>query len=223
MIFTHTGKLGDFFFSLPVANWYYKISDEKVHYVVSSDFDMFNKILPDFSKYINCIEKISFVPHKILNYDCGGQPYKFDPSKYGIEGKYLNLGYKHFPNKYCANFIAEEHGFDVDYANLFNIEPDRNMLNKKVYTNEYDFIKPKIENIEEYEELSFKDPLHINISKMLSCSKIITFHSGFAAICDMLNPNALYIYAASSISTYGKVFFKHNDFYVKNNRYLIYN
>jgi len=220
MIFTHTGKLGDFIFSLPVANWYYKVSGEKIHYVLSNEIYHFNSIIPEFVTHIPCIDRLSLVPHHIENFTCGGQPYKFDPSKYGISGKYFNLGYRHFPNKYCAEFIGEEHGFGTEYDNLFNIHPDLSMYDTTFYTNDYYRISSKV-NIEGFTELSFKDPLHINVQKILGAKEVRTLHSGFAAICDLLISEKLYVYASPSISIYGKVFFKNNDFLVKNNRYII--
>lgn len=220
MIFTHTGKLGDFIFSLPVANWYYKISGEKIHYVISEDVAFFKDVIPEFCKYVNCVDRVSVVPHRVIHYDCGGQPYRFNPADFGIKGKYFNLGYRHFPYKYCAPFMADEHGFDVDYDNLFNIEPDLTLKDIKVYTNERNYIAPLV-NKDEYAELSFKDPLHVNVAKILGAKEVRTFHSGFAALCDLLVPEKLYVYASPSISIYGKIFFKSNDFLVKNNRYII--
>jgi hypothetical protein len=71
--------------------------------------------------------RVSLVPFKVQNFDCGGQPYKFDPYQcrsplqavsremiQGGQGEFYNLGFRHYPDKYISAFYAEEHGFDYD-------------------------------------------------------------------------------------------------------------
>lgn len=224
MIFTHTGKLGDFFLTLPIANWYYRTYGEKIHYVLSSDFYFFKTIIPDFIKYLPYVEKMTLVPHKIEHYMEGGQPYKFNPADYGIEGKYFNLGYRKYPDKYISLFIAEEYDLNINYRNLINIAPNHSLnnyklANYKVYTNEYDILSSKI-NKEDFIELSFKDTLYTNISKMLGASEIRTYMSGFSILCDLLRPECTYIYTAIDIEHYGPFFYKNHNYYLKNKRYI---
>jgi len=219
MIFTHTGKLGDFFLTLPIANWYYRTYGEKIHYVLSSDFDFFRTIVPDFIKYLPYVEKMTLVPHKIEHYMEGGQPYKFNPAEYGIEGSYFNLGFRKYPDKYISLFVAEEHELNVNYRNLIDIKPNYSLAQSRVYTNEYNILSSKI-NIEDFIELIFEDTLYTNISKMLGAKEIRTYMSGFSILCDLLRPENTYIYTAIDIEHYGPFFYKNHNYYIKNKRYI---
>jgi hypothetical protein len=114
MIFTHTGLMGDFVLTWPIASWFLKTKREKIDFVLPdiSCFSQIDRLLLE-QPFTNSLTK---VPYKVLNYNCGGQPYKFNPEDFGIKGEYRNLGFRSGPplDKWCPYFVADEHGFGVD-------------------------------------------------------------------------------------------------------------
>lgn len=122
IILTHCGKLGDFLYCLPVASWLAKTRGVKIHFVLPRCFPPFHHITPLLHS-IPFTEQVSLVSHPIRDFQCGGQPYRFDPAQYGIEGEYFNLGIRSYPNKFMPAFVAEEHGFDWDRDFKLNFGP----------------------------------------------------------------------------------------------------
>jgi len=128
MILTHTGKLGDFAFALPIAQWLYR-RGEKTHWVLTNNFKPFSHI-----ESLLCrqpfTERVTLVPFPVQHWGRGGQPYRFSPADYGVRGEYLNIGFRNYPgvglwrwksdlpNKYVAAYYAEEHkvGYDDDFT-----------------------------------------------------------------------------------------------------------
>jgi len=123
-IITNCGKLGDFLLALPVASWLARERDCKIHFVLPECFPPFRNItkllmLQPFTS------RVTLVPFPVDHWDCGGQPYKFDPWEYLKKGKYINvdevaetlvynIGFRHYPNKYIPEFYAEEYGLGYD-------------------------------------------------------------------------------------------------------------
>lgn len=113
IILTHAGKLGDFLYSLPVASWLARNRQASIHWVLPKAFGPFNyceRLLMNQP----FTSRVSLVAHRIENYDCGGQPYQFNPADYGIQGEYYNIGFRGYPNKFLPAFYADEHGFGYD-------------------------------------------------------------------------------------------------------------
>jgi len=116
-ILTHTGKLGDMLYSLMIGSWLYKKYDRKIHWVLPRSFGPF--------RYIEALlmaqkqtSRVTLVDHEIKDFSCGGQPYKFDPARFGIMGEYYNLGFRSYPGKFLPAFYAEEYGlgYDLDFT-----------------------------------------------------------------------------------------------------------
>jgi len=116
LILTHTGKLGDFVYSWPVAEWVYRQTGRKIHWVLPRCFKPFQQVerllaLQDFT------DSLTLVDFPVKGYNCGGQPYRFNPADYGIPGEYYNLGFRWWPTqskKFVTEFMGEEHGFGWD-------------------------------------------------------------------------------------------------------------
>jgi hypothetical protein len=130
MIFTHTGLMGDFVQTWPIASWYYKQTGEKITFVLA-DIPCF-KDIAELTLNQPFTKEIIKVPHKIENYRMGGQPYKFNPSEFGIKGEYLNLGFRDYPREeWVPYFMAAEYdlGVDLDYViNVSGIEASTNEI-----------------------------------------------------------------------------------------------
>ena len=119
-IITNTGKLGDFLYCLPIASWLARDRDVKIHWVLPGSFNPFNFITP-LLMLQPFTSRVSIVPYGIHDYGCGGQPYRFKPADFGIEGKFYNLGFRGYPNKYVSAYYAEEHGFGYDRNYRINL------------------------------------------------------------------------------------------------------
>lgn len=122
IILTSAGKMGDFLYCLPVAQWLARHRDCKIHWVLPGSFNPFNFITPLLMKQ-GFTSRVTIVPYQVANFDCGGQPYKFNPADYGVSGEYYNLGFRSYPDKYVAAYYAEEHGFDYDRQFRLDIGP----------------------------------------------------------------------------------------------------
>ena len=93
IVITHCGKLGDFITSLPVTSWASKNVSDNIHLVLPASFPPFQKIESLMLKQ-PMIKKFTLTSYTPTDYSCGGQPYHFDPNKYGIPcTEYYNLGF----------------------------------------------------------------------------------------------------------------------------------
>jgi hypothetical protein len=131
MIFTHTGLMGDFVLTWPIASWFFKTKGQKIDFVLPDIpcFSQIDRLLLE-QTFTNSLTKI---PYKVSHYLCGGQPYKFNPENFGIKGEYRNLGFRSKPtfDKWCPYFIAAEHGFGVDEE--FQIKIHNTIKSNKIY------------------------------------------------------------------------------------------
>ena len=128
MILTHCGKLGDFVYTWPIAQWVYETTGDKVDFVLPKCFKPFRfvKSLLEIQEFTGTVNFVSFRP---LTYGCGGQPYRFNPRDYGYPGDYINLGFRTWPNKYVTEFQAEEHGLKYCSNWKLNLgEPEKPLL-----------------------------------------------------------------------------------------------
>jgi len=113
IILTHAGKFGDMLYCLPIAAWLARQRGAQIHWVLPECFGPFRYISRLLMRQ-SLTSRVSLVPFKVENYDCGGQPYHFNPADYGYEGEYYNLGFRHYPTTFLPRFYAEEHGFGYD-------------------------------------------------------------------------------------------------------------
>lgn len=131
IILTHCGKLGDMLYCLPIAEWFWQRHGRRTHWVLPSGFGPFRYIGRLLMAQGHCAG-VMLVPFKVENYDCGGQPYRFNPAAYGIEGEHYNLGFRHYPNAYLSHFYCDEYGLDYvrDYRMSIgnSIQPSAEIL-----------------------------------------------------------------------------------------------
>jgi hypothetical protein len=114
MIFTNVSWIGDFFLLWPVASWYHKNFNQKIHFVVTENYYMY-KLIDTFLRAQPFTENISYVnvgsdAHNPSNYN-------FNPGEFGISGDYLNFGfYKPVTiSDYLPKYYADKYGLGVDY------------------------------------------------------------------------------------------------------------
>lgn len=132
MIFTSVSRLGDFLLLLPVASWYYKTYNEKIHWVLSENFPLYKKI-EELLYLQNLTQKVSYVSVGTDAYNINH--WKFNPADFGILGEYYNFGftfgtvYKYFPYLYADmynlgvdnNFIIDLKDRDIKIKENYNV------------------------------------------------------------------------------------------------------
>jgi hypothetical protein len=193
IVLTHTGKLGDFLLALPVASWLYQRNGEKIHWVLSSDFTPFRTI-----ESLLCLQemtgKVTLVPHHIRHYKCGGQPYRFDPARYGINEKpYYNIGFRYLPDKYVPEFYAEAIGAGVDDGFVLNVGPARtDFAGQTVFMNDYGRLTPWVRS--DWIELDARRPFPENIALALGAKEVHCGFSGFAIAVDLAGHRNIHVW-----------------------------
>jgi hypothetical protein len=138
IVVTHTGKAGDFGLCLPICSWLHKTYKEKIIFVLPRFFP-FIKSLESLIKLQPFTEDILYCDHYVRNYDCGGQPYKFDPKVYFPDlefTRYYNFGFRGIPDKYVPYFYAEEYGLGVDEDFVLNLGLDFKYTSDKLMCTE---------------------------------------------------------------------------------------
>jgi Tfp pilus assembly protein PilZ len=110
MIFTFSAHMGDFLILWPVASWYYKNKGEKIHFVVTQNYSLYEKLIP----LLHCqdfTEKVTLV-------DVPRNTHVFNPINYGISGDYMNFGFHvdHTPfyGKWVPFYYASTYNLGVD-------------------------------------------------------------------------------------------------------------
>ena len=103
---THTGKLGDFYFALPLASWLYKISGRKIHWVLAKQFPLFAKVR-SLLMLQEMTAEVSVVDWPGFYWALGGQPWEVDPNELGITLEtYYNVGYPGWPDLFVSQYFA---------------------------------------------------------------------------------------------------------------------
>jgi hypothetical protein len=183
IVLTHSGKLGDFIYTWPIASWLRNTTGRKIHWVLAECFRPFRKVV-NLTMLQPFTEKVSFVNFPVQTYGCGGQPYRFYPAEYGIEGEYYNLGFRWWPKgKFVTQYIAEEHDFKWDENYILNItEPHKEL-------NEYENIKEErvgteqeVIPLSQSEKLDLNKDILFNVRRMACARERHCFFSGMAAI-----------------------------------------
>jgi hypothetical protein len=167
---THCGKLGDFIYCQPIASWLYKTTGKKIHWVLPNNFKPFTQIesLLRLQPYHG---KLSLVPFPVKTWGCGGQPYKFDPRKFGVDCKsYYNLGFRWWPKKSVVEYQAEEHGFGWDKDFKLIISAKRQFIEPIVGTEYFSGRMPVIDLNQDIlynaRRMATADICHCNFSGM---------------------------------------------------------
>lgn len=125
IVCTHTGKLGDFLYSLPVASWLHKAYGCRIHWVLANAFPPFRYIERLLkAQEMTCGFSLADVP--ITDFSFGGQPFRFDPGQYIPEVAglpYFNFGFDSAPHQYVTAHYAEMHGLSWDPAFRLEVGP----------------------------------------------------------------------------------------------------
>lgn len=114
MIFTNVSWIGDFILLWPVASSYHKKFGEKIHFVVSKNYYMY-QIVDSFLRNQPFTKDISYV--NVGSDAWNPANVNFNPAEFGIDGDYLNFGFwrQIKDNDYLPKYYAERYGLDVDY------------------------------------------------------------------------------------------------------------
>lgn len=120
MIFTNVSWIGDFFLLWPVASGYYKETGDKVHWVVTKNYYMY-PIVQKVLEHQDFTEKVTLVDSGTNAWD--PNEWVFNPSKYGVEGDYINFGFTNdLWGKYMPDF----------YGSLYDIKADHDYTIKLI-------------------------------------------------------------------------------------------
>jgi hypothetical protein len=208
MIFTNISWLGDFFMLWPVASWYNKTHNKKIHFVVTKNYYMYEKIKP-FLELQNFCEKVTLLDIGTDAWD--KNQWIFNPNDYGIKGEYCNFGFKSHIDEYMSQYYSKFYNFDWDremkliLPDYLNIEiPDKVTIKiahqENGYWNNWRSMMPK-----DVTELSVEDPFMENVYKGYKSNERYLGSSSFAILMDMLGLKST-IYAGKGFPEH--VFFK---------------
>lgn len=193
MIFTASSRLGDFFLTWPVASWYYKTHNEKIHWVLPDASNKYNEHLfierKNLQKIIKLLlyqdftEKITYVP-------CGPS-WQINPSDYGIVGNYVNFGVwwtKGFD--YISNIYAKKYdfGIDKDYVIKYRKMDVPSFNDIWIETAPWRNNIGSLKNIipPDAHELNQEDDIEYNINLAMNAKNVWTNGGGFAILLDLL-------------------------------------
>lgn len=197
MIFTHSGRLGDFFTMLPIVSWWHKKNpSEEIHIVLSNNIDYVISAI-ELCKYIPFINSVTTCGHVTEHSQMGGQPYIFDPNQYGsiVKGDYINIGFRSRPDKFVTQFFAEEHnlGFDENFTIDIPHNNDIDFSNKIVYslgTPGRESNYKLTNNSDDYYELDPSVSIIKNLQICRSAKEVYTAPHGFSIalnLCSIKN------------------------------------
>lgn len=205
MVFTHTGRMGDFFATFPIYSAWYKKYGEKVTIVVPNNFP-FVEATEQFTRKFDFLGDFIRSSYNVWHFDRGGVPYVFNPNDYGIEcNRWINLGFKAVPHKFIADFCSEDHeNLEVDYNFSFDI-PFSTELHEK-YKNTIGFVDASpyrddhgvLERILVKAEVPYHKfnpdlPLWENLAIARHCSYVVSAGTAMAVLLAFANiPFAVY-------------------------------
>jgi hypothetical protein len=206
MIFTHTGLMGDFVQTWPIASWYYKQTGEKITFVLAD--------VPCFKSIDELLLKQPFtknlikIPFHVEHWNMGGQPYKFNPADYGIQGEYINLGFRDYPQgSWTPFYVAAEYNLGVDMDYVIHVEGEEASTNNIVVNRfEGDYTPPRASyndtGKKEWGDLILKhyvptrsmlltpgNGLYHDLTVMKTAQHTYAAEGGIAAILDLMDVN----------------------------------
>ena len=208
IILTHTGKLGDFLYSLMVGSWLHKTRGAKIHWVLPQSFKPFSFIGPLLLAQEQTAA-VSLVDYPVRNWECGGQPYRFNPADFGvIAGEYYNLGFRHYPEAFIPEFYASEHGFGVDYDFTLSI-PDKRAHNGGGFTGRGKSLRTRETAMERIAPGSEPIPAFIDLLDLAAglkeADEVHSWFCGIAVLCWMARIRASVYWAPGH--AYAPLFF----------------
>ena len=180
-IFTLSGRLGDTILALPIFSWYYKTHGGKA-IVVLANFAYVEGMI-DLLNIQECVEKAILSTYTPRYYRIGGQPYHWNPFKYGLnieEAPYYNLGYKSKTDKYAPEFFAEEYGFGVDYDFTLNYGPVDNTYKEQIVKVDR-WKTPWLDKVNAV-ALTDKNSMIKNLQYAAGAKEVLTVPTGFSIL-----------------------------------------
>lgn len=177
IVLTHCGKLGDFIHTWPIAAWLHKTTGRKIHWVLPMCFKPFRQI-KSLAEHQTFHHDLTLVDYPVQTYGCGGQPYRFNPRKYGIRGEYYNLGFRDYPDTFATDYQAQEHGFTWDRSWVLNLgEPIQSEMREMVVMTEQKCM-PSLP----HQRIDLNKDVLFNAKRMASAYERHCYFSGVATI-----------------------------------------
>ena len=188
MIFTSCGKMGDLFQCLPIFSAYYAKTGEKVNLALAQF--PYRKEMEPLLKMQECIGEIYYTDYSpkmmISNNEVLWDLYKFNPYDYGLVTEsvqpFINIGFRHFPDKNYTQFLAEEHGLDIDWGFKLNIGEKSNKYRGKTVVCDKYAGNPMRNAKVPGEYLLERTPLIKNLQYAAGASCIRTYATGSAIL-----------------------------------------
>ena len=193
MIFTSTEHMGDFVLLWPIASWYYKNKQEKIHFVITKNYHLCEKIVP-LLEYQPFTEKVSLV-------DVSVGEHIFNPKKFDINGNYINFAHFRPADGHLGKWMPYYHadpnnlGVDLDYKIIYpemdvpkydvvwiETTPHRvlyNSLSKMVPTGSY--------------ELNHNDPIIKNINLAMKANEVWSTCAGFGVLMELVGKSQTFV------------------------------
>ena len=176
MIFTHCGKFGDMLMCLPILSAWWKKTGEKPGLALAQfPYAKESIELLKLQECIGGVYDIEYWPGECW----GGFPYK--PLKIvGMGEEFINLGFRAYPDKSLIEFVAEEHGLDIDWGFVLNIGgEDRRFPVDAVVIDRYD--RPMLEPAGiRGVYLKKENGLLMNLRVAAGAAKVFTYATGAA-------------------------------------------
>lgn len=124
---SHPGKMGDALYTLPVLNYIYNATGQKIDFYTSSYCEPMRRLF----EYQSCINKF-IIPNDYIidNFGCGIQPWKM-PIPEDEYKKIFQLGFRYTPDRMLHQFIAHQIGIDIPLEIKYEY-PDHNFMEPMV-------------------------------------------------------------------------------------------
>lgn len=209
VIFTSVSWAGDFFLLWPVASWYYKKHNTKIHFVVSNNYYMY-KVVKHFLENQPFCDKVTLIDIGSNAWDINN--WQFNPADYGISGLYYNFGFlPQITSMYMPEFYASLHGFewDVDMElvvqNFSETEKPQKVTIPIAHEQDRNWSHWKSLMPQDVVELSVNDSFELNVYKLFHAKERHLGTSALSVLTDLLNKDmTLYAYAGFNPSMYYK-------------------
>lgn len=209
VIFTSVSWAGDFFLLWPVASWYYKTHNTKIHFVVSNEYYMY-EVVKSFLELQPFCEKVTLVDVKsdAWNTDC----WNFNPLDHGIEGKYYNFGFlPQITSMYMPAFYASLHNFGWDkemkltLPELSTIKVPNKVTIPIAHEQDGNWNRWRSIMPDDVVELSVKDSFELNAFKLYHAKERHLGTSALSVLTDLLDKDmTLYAYPGFNPNMYYK-------------------
>lgn len=189
--------MGDFLFTWAVASWYYKETNDKIHWIFPEanglncpvERVLHYKKLEKLLRYQDFTSDVSFV-------NAPWQPF-WNPADFGYPGYYCNFGIWERPRVYVSQFYADR--YNMDYDRHFKIK--YHDIDVPSHENVWIETAPWRDNIGSLKqiippgtvELLHTDDVEYNINLAAKAKNVWTNGGGFTILMDLCNvPTIIY-------------------------------